>query len=533
LLATLNPDQSAPAIPALATGAAATSGLLVLSGESLPLPEQTARVPMPLCLALHNQDAAVAGATFDAATGIALPRSIVQEARRQAHALIHSSRRGLVLRTGSLAEGKAVAAVVADTLGLRPVYLDIEQTMPGQVPWLILRGLLPVYLVEVAPGERRKLPDLPDYTGPVLAITGPDGSVMQRSETLLNWTLPVPPRHEREELWAAITPDAQLAADLAQHHRHSSGRIAHLGRVAQHHALLAERSRITQGDLRAAAWSGEGSGLDGLAQPLPQQVTDAALTLDERLQRELWTLVQRCRVRDQLVDNLGLAAVTRYQPGVRALFVGPSGTGKTLAAGWLATRLGLPLYRVDLASVTSKYIGDTEKNLAQLLARAEQSEVVLLFDEADSLFGKRTEQANDRFANAQTNYLLQRIESYDGITLLTSNSRSRFDPAFSRRLDMIIEFPLPEPIERRGLWLNHLGTAHTLSRREVDLLAALVDMAGGHIRNAVLAAAARACAAERMITFDDVLDGLTREYKKLGQQMPVELLQRQTQNRAK
>ena len=114
---------------------------------------------------------------------------------------------------------------------------------------------------------------------------------------------------------------------------------------------------------------------------------------------------------------------------MRALFTGPSGTGKTLAAGWIATRLGLPLYRVDLASVTSKYIGETEKNLSQLLARAEQAEVILLFDEADSIFGKRTDitDSNDRFANAQTNYLLQRIENYDGIVLLTSNSQARFD----------------------------------------------------------------------------------------------------------
>src|SRR5207302_11471594 len=148
--------------------------------------------------------------------------------------------------------------------------------------------------------------------------------------------------------------------------------------------------------------------------------------------------------------------VARYRPGVRALFLGPSGTGKTLAAGWLATQLGLPLFRVDLASITSKYIGETEKNLSQLLARAEHAEVVLLFDEADSLFGKRTDvkDSNDRFANAQTNYLLQRIETFDGIALLTSNSRSRFDAAFSRRLDLIIEFPMPGPEERRAAWVG-------------------------------------------------------------------------------
>ena len=163
-----------------------------------------------------------------------------------------------------------------------------------------------------------------------------------------------------------------------------------------------------------------------LAELMPETIPDEALVLPAAIRRELESLIARCLARDALADALGPASRARYRPGVRALFVGPSGTGKTLAVGWMATRLGLPLYRVDLASVTSKYIGETEKNLAQLFARAEHSEVVLLFDEADSLFGKRTDvkDSNDRFANAQTNYLLSRIESYEGIAILTSNSRA-------------------------------------------------------------------------------------------------------------
>jgi SpoVK/Ycf46/Vps4 family AAA+-type ATPase len=210
---------------------------------------------------------------------------------------------------------------------------------------------------------------------------------------------------------------------------------------------------------------------------------------------------------------------------VRALFTGPSGTGKTLAAGWIATRLGFPLYRVDLASVTSKYIGETEKNLSQLLARAEQAEVILFFDEADSLFGKRTDitQSNDRFANAQTNYLLQRIENYDGIVLLTSNSQARFDPAFTRRLDFTIEFPHPGPEERRALWESHLGGNHRLEQRELNQLAALVDFSGGHIRNAVLAAAVLTHEESRPIEYADVLAAVGAELKKLGRQLPIEL----------
>ena len=207
-----------------------------------------------------------------------------------------------------------------------------------------------------------------------------------------------------------------------------------------------------------------------LAELMAETIPDEALVLPVAIRRELESLIARCLSRDALADALGPASRARYRPGVRALFVGPSGTGKTLAVGWMATRLGLPLYRVDLASVTSKYIGETEKNLAQLFARAEHSEVVLLFDEADSLFGKRTDvkDSNDRFANAQTNYLLSRIESYEGIAILTSNSRARFDSAFTRRLDAIVDFPAPGPEERRDLWTAHLGQAHGLDSRRPE-----------------------------------------------------------------
>jgi SpoVK/Ycf46/Vps4 family AAA+-type ATPase len=226
-----------------------------------------------------------------------------------------------------------------------------------------------------------------------------------------------------------------------------------------------------------------------------------------------------------LSDGLGLATRTRYSPGVRALFHGPSGTGKTLAAGWLATRLGLPLYRVDLAAVSSKYIGETEKNLARLLARAEASEALLLFDEADSLFGKRTDvrDANDRFANAQTNYLLQRLETFDGIVVLTTNSRTRLDTAFARRLDAVVEFPAPPPAERRGLWEAHLGARHDLEPAELSRLAAVCDLTGGQIRNVVLAAAVAAQQDGGRISLAALLDALQAEYRKAGRTLPAGL----------
>ena len=194
----------------------------------------------------------------------------------------------------------------------------------------------------------------------------------------------------------------------------------------------------------------------------------------------------------------------------------------SLPAGWLATRLGLPLYRVDLASVTSKYIGETEKNLARLLARAERTEALLLFDEADSLFGKRTDvrESNDRFANAQTNYLLQRMETFDGIAVLTSNSRARFDAAFSRRLDVVIEFPPPGPMDRRALWEAHLGPGHLLSVQELNLLAGQCDFAGGQIRNVVLAAAVAAREDSGRLDFPKILRALAAECRKAGRTPP-------------
>jgi SpoVK/Ycf46/Vps4 family AAA+-type ATPase len=180
---------------------------------------------------------------------------------------------------------------------------------------------------------------------------------------------------------------------------------------------------------------------------------------------------------------------------------------------------------VDLSAISSKYIGETEKNLSQLLSRAEENEIVLLFDEADSLFGKRTEvrEAHDRFANAQTNFLLQRLDNYDGIVLLTSNSRARFDSAFARRLDIILEFPFPGPEERRALWLAHLGEAHTLTSAEINQISVAADLSGGQIRNAVLAAAIHASSHGGAIGLTDITAGLLVEYRKLGRQLPEEL----------
>jgi hypothetical protein len=518
------------------TGAAVSSGLLQLLTDSAPLTERSAAVPLPLCLALSGRDAPWPGASLGLG-GIPetpLPASVRAEAERQARALTAGSPNVLIMRAGAAAEARAAAGAIASAVGCRPLFIDMERsgnpskpgpTLHGMGPLVLLRQLLPVFCFDLGPGERRSVPTLPGYSGPALALCGRDGSIEARGESPAAWNIGVPPREERRRLWSLAVGEGELASRLAVDYRHGSGRIAQLGRLVRQQCVLDGREAPTFSDIAAASWTGQSSGFEALAQPLSDLIPDEAMVTGPQLRDELSRLLMRCRRRESLIEGLGASALARYRPGVRTLFTGQSGTGKTLAAGWLATQLGLPLYRADLAAITSKYIGETEKNLAQLLAHAEEAGIILLFDEADSLFGKRTEvkESNDRFANAQTNYLLQRIETFDGITLLTSNSRSRFDPSFCRRLDMIIEFPLPGPEERRLLWLSHLGSHHRLSHKELNQLAAAADLAGGHIRNAVLTAAVVAQGRGSLIEYGDVYVGLTDEYRKVSRQVPPEL----------
>jgi hypothetical protein len=509
----------------IACGAARRTGLIVVQGDG-PLPERMVCVPAPIALALRTIDADWPGVEVGMAglPDTPLPVSVLEHATRHARALAGATARALAIRSGSPVEARAIACVVASRLHRRAAFVDGD-VQPGLGPWLSLRGLLPVFSLDLAPGEHRRLPDIPGYRGPILVVCGPDGSIESRGEATASWRVPTPGGGERAVLWARAVGDAGLAQELATEHRHSSGRIAELGRTARHLAMLDGREAVGRDDVITAGRVAEAQALGALAQPIADAVADDALVVPPALRRELQALVARCRARDTLVDDLGPAARARYHPGVRALFVGPSGTGKTLAASWLATTLGVPLYRVDLAAVTSKYIGETEKHLAQLIARAEHAEIALLFDEADSLFGKRTDvkDSNDRFANAQTNYLLQRIETFDGIAILTSNSRARFDSAFSRRLDAIVDFPAPGPDERRALWIAHLGGAHALAAGEINQLAATADLAGGHIRNAVFAAAIAARSEGRPIRYADVVCGVAAEYRKLGRQAPAAL----------
>lgn len=223
--------------------------------------------------------------------------------------------------------------------------------------------------------------------------------------------------------------------------------------------------------------------------------------------------------RDQVMETWGFSAKTQEGRNLSILFHGPSGTGKTMAASALANELGLGLYRIDLAAVLSKYIGETEQRLAQLFDQAETMNIVLFFDEAESLFARRTEahNANDRHANLQTGYLLQRIETYPGIVILSTNLLNSLDPAFIRRFPFIIQYPFPGPEQRLTLWRSAFP-AGVPQDGELDheLLAEKAVLTGGHIREAAVAAAMYAAAEGKGVRMDHVLKGVRREYQKLG-----------------
>ena len=528
-----NDDSEQWIAGSILSGMAIRSGILNILNTSAPLPEQSVQVPSALALALHNRDYLWPGSrNFEPDGMVILPESIRAEAQHQATALVDQANSILVIRSASLREARSVASEVCRHIDAQPLFSSTDPALlKGLGPLCLVNNKLPVFEYDMAPSETQYVAELPGYDGPRMVIIGPDGNIESVSGSLLQWTVPVPKQEERQVLWEQYLGDRDQAMRLASDHVHSAGRIMELAQLSFREARLNARLKPCDEDIRQAAWTAEEGSLGSLAQAITARIPDEALVLPANTRQELVYLMQRCKNRESLDQDLGITVKARYQMGVKALFVGPSGTGKTLVASWMATRLGLPLYRVDLASVVSKYIGETEKNLATLLAKAEQSEIVLLFDEADSLFGKRTDikDSNDRHANSQTNYLLQRIEFYKGIVLLTSNSRGRFDSAFTRRLDKVIEFSLPAPEERRSLWQTHLGDKHTISLKQLNQLAVGSDLAGGHIRNAVLSAAVQAKSSGRQICFDDLLIGLESEYRKLGRQLPTEI--KQYQNR--
>ncbi len=315
----------------------------------------------------------------------------------------------------------------------------------------------------------------------------------------------------------SATIEADTGADLAAF-RLSPEQVVRAVRAARQQAA-AEGRPIGSGDLQAGARSQNAGGLERLARRIRPQVSWPDLVLPEGVVTQLGEIAARARFRDVVLDRWGLGRRSSKGRGLTALFAGDSGTGKTMSAEVVSGELGLDLYVIDLSTVIDKYIGETEKNLDRIFSEADRVNGVLLFDEADAIFGKRSDvkDLHDRYANVEVAYLLQRMELFDGVAILTTNLRSNVDEAFTRRLDAVIDFPMPEEDDRRHLWRNNLpSTVPQADDIDMDFLARAFKLSGGNIRNIAVAAAFFAAADDREVAMADVIRATEREYRKLG-----------------
>jgi len=257
------------------------------------------------------------------------------------------------------------------------------------------------------------------------------------------------------------------------------------------------------------------SRLDDLAQRLEPVASWQELVLPEAQKIILHQISAHAKNRLTVYQKWGFAGKSSRGLGISALFAGESGTGKTMAAEVLAQELHLDLYRIDLSAVVNKYIGETEKNLRRLFDAAEDSGAILLFDEADALFGKRSEvrDSHDRYANIEVSYLLQRMEAYWGLAILTTNMKSALDTAFLRRLRFVVQFPFPDAARREAIWRNIFPEATPIADIDYAKLAKL-NVSGGNIRNIALSAAFLAAEAREPVRMSHLLQAAHSEAGK-------------------
>jgi len=440
--------------------------------------------------------------------------------------------RALVLRCDPGTDAVEVHGAVARALG-RGLLTVAELPTPDDEAWRLLGPLatmtrsLPVIRCELGPGETAAAPELDGYSGPVGFVLGAEGGIEgEVAERNLTLTLPPPRAELRRRFWCAEVGEEPPELDeIAARFHLSGGYVRRVARMARAGAELDGRSAVTLEDVRRASRTLNRQLLDTLASRLEVAGSWRQLVTAETTGEKLFELERRCRHRERLLDHLGPAFGTGSNRGVRALLTGPSGTGKTLAAKILAAELGMDLYRVDLAAVINKYIGETEKNLHRVLSRAEALDVLLLLDEGDALLGHRTEvrSANDRYANLETNYLLQRLEHYQGIVLVTTNLGDNIDPAFQRRMDVVIPFFPPQAEERWRILDLHLPVGHAVDPHYLERVAVRCALHGGQLRNAALHASLLALdeGTER-VAGRHLEAALRSEYRKAGGTFPLD-----------
>ncbi|MER7827421.1 ATP-binding protein [Streptomyces sp. NPDC096097] len=463
---------------------------------------------------------------------------------RRAVAAAGSGTRHVHLRSrGGDPEGLATAALHA--YGPRPLALDpAALALPARsVPELARTTAREARLTGagVLLGPLEELPDKPDERARVLrtlcttlygiplftyGTSGWEPAWAADTPVTVEVAAATPERHATR--WrhalegAAVEPgadaDAPALARSVSAHRLDAGQLRRAADTAMRTAALDGRP-LAADDLRAAVRAQNGAGLARLARRVEPAVGWDDLVLPAPTHRRLRELAVRARHRDQVLGQWGMRPGGGRGRGVIALFAGSSGTGKTMSAEVVAADLGMDLYVVDLSTVVDKYVGETEKNLERIFTEASAVNAVLLFDEADAIFGKRSEvkDAHDKHANMESAYLLQRMESFDGIAVLTTNLRANLDEAFTRRLDVVADFPVPDATQRLALWERCLGVRlPRAADLDLGFCADRFELAGGSIRSCAVTAAYFAAASGEPLTMAQVVMAVVQEYRKLG-----------------
>jgi hypothetical protein len=517
------------------SGSLVAKGIVVLEDRERPFLARSLRVPDRITAFLLGDDSP------DAELVPSLNRDLPVDLRSAPVPLTRALGTGVRLAylravPGSAADTSAVSAV--SLAGLTALAVDLSRVAMASDPRdLIARAIAEARLrwaVLVAGPIDPLLERSPSAIGD-LADAGWPTVLFGARAWEPAWARAVPLELKAPELGAGDRSRLWQAALGARADVPANGHVAALGgatqafhltpmeidRAIQAGVLLAraEDRELDVADLQAGARRQNAAGLERLSRRIEPSADWTDLVVPADVERQLLELASRARYRDRVVGEWRLGGRSARGRGITALFAGESGTGKTLSAEVVAHELGLDLYVIDLSTVVDKYIGETEKNLDRIFSEADRVNGVLLFDEADAIFGKRSEvrDARDRYANVEVAYLLQRMERFDGLAVLTTNLRANLDESFTRRLDAIVDFPTPDEPARRALWRMHLpDELPQADDLDLEFLAGRFSLAGGSIRNICVTAAYLAARAETPVDMAHLIRATGREYQKLG-----------------
>jgi hypothetical protein len=450
------------------------------------------------------------------------------DVRAAAQALQLGERQTLLVNSADETVALGRCAALAERAGVRLVAGRVTAGDAAAIALLVAHATVRdavVLLVIPKPEQPAPAPVLAlgDVPGPVLVCAEPGTARAASDRAVLAVPLGPISAADHRDGWRAALPElAEHAPALAARHPLDPALTAEVAIDARSHQRLGLSVGLTEisGLIRDRASITLPPGIE-LATP---NVPWSRLVLPEEPARLLRDAVARLENQALVLDDWGFRDQARATRGARLLFTGPQGTGKTLAAEAVATAAGTDLLFVDVAQVVSKWIGETEKNLAAAFDVAERTQAVLFLDEADALFGARTEitDSHDRYANLQTAYLLQRLDRFDGLAVLATNLRHNIDAAFLRRMDFVVEFPLPDPASRRDLWALHVPANVLGDGVGIEALARMYPVPGGWIRNAAIAAGFLAASSGSRVGQQHLVAAMRREYAKAALPFPGE-----------